>query len=86
MFIIGICIILLVNEFRKLYIVIKNQERANEYANLMNMVPEIHEIDKNFIISEQSKIIRQMKTTNLYNQKIAQHYKELYSWRESCKQ
>lgn len=47
----------------------------------MNMFPEIDEIDKNFIISEQSKIIRHMKNTNLYNQKIAHHYKELYLWR-----
>lgn len=84
--IVGVCIILLVHECKRMYLAIKNQERANAFAKMTDMDSEIDETDKNFIIAEQRKIIHRMHITNLYNQKIAEHYRDLYLWRESRKE
>lgn len=46
------------------------------------MDPESDKIDRNFIISEQRKKIEQLKSANLYNEKIGKHYKNLYLWRK----
>lgn len=81
---VDVCIIFMVREFTKLYTVIKNQERANAYAEIMESYPDCDEVDKNFIIIEQLRIIDRMKTTNFYNKQMAQHYRKLYLWRENC--
>jgi len=80
--VVGVCIIFLVREFTKLYIAVKNQERVNALDKIMEKYPENDEIEKNFIINEQRKIIDQINTTNFYNEKMAQHYRKLYLWRE----
>lgn len=67
---VGVCIIFLIREFTVLYIAVKNQERINAFNKMMEKYPENDEIDKNFIIIEQHKIIDQMKTTNFYSEKL----------------
>lgn len=44
------------------------------------------EIDKDFIIFEQHKIIDQLKITNEFNENMAKHFRELYLWPEKGKQ
>lgn len=78
---IGVCIGLLVHELTKLYTVVKNKERENAFNKMMTTDPEYSKIDKDFIISEQRRIIDQLKISNSYHEKIAVHYKKLYFWR-----
>lgn len=82
--VVGICIVFLVHEFRKLYVSVKNEDRKIVFDQMMEMDMAGDDFDKDFIILEQHKIINQLKIENNFNKKVANHYKKLYLWRENC--
>lgn len=49
---------------------------------MLKMDPECDDVDKNFIIAEQHKMIDALKTTVSENKKIAKHYRTLYLWQK----
>lgn len=63
----------------------KNEERRILYNKMMKD-NNYDEIDKDFIIFEQHKIIDQLKITNEFNENMAKHFRELYLWPEKGKQ
>jgi len=72
----------MVRELTKLYTAIKNEERENTFTKMLRMDPDCEDVDKNFIIAEQSKIIDRLKTSNSHNKIMAEHYRKLYVWQK----
>jgi len=72
----------MVRELTRLYTAIKNEERANTFTKMLEMDPDCEDVDKNFIILEQSKIIDRLKTSNSHNKIMAEHYRKLYVWQK----
>jgi hypothetical protein len=79
---VGICVAFMVREFIKLYTTIKNEERASIFTKMIEMDPDCEDVDKNFIIEEQRKIIDRLNTTNSHYKIMTEHYRKLYLWQK----